>query len=164
MDLLEYISIKDKNAFNFSEYYIEKVLKDSGLWDIFSNFLYEQNQTSYDSLKNNFYFFYRKNTKIKTQVESNRIFTKVINPIAFKHQKLGTKSGRISSDIINYSDLIYNQKNFRDLYNNKPKGITRKEWRLQQSELPSEEVYLYKSNKAVNFLHKFNKEYRNDCT
>ena len=61
--------------------------------------------------------------------------------------------------------MLYNQKNFRDIYSNKPKGITRKEWRRRQDgEIPSIQIDLHKSLRAMQFLRKYNVEYRNGCT
>ena len=164
-DLLEYMSFNDRNAFKFLYYYIKQVLYDSCILDDFENFFTFQTKRDYDILKRKFFEFNLENTKIKGMTESNRIFTKVINPLAYYNKKLGTKRGRISKDIINYSELLYNQKNFRDIYSNKPKGITRKEWRnRQEGEIPSIQIDLHKALRAMNFLRKYNEEYRNGCT
>lgn len=38
-DMLEHIALRERNAFDFMCLYIEKVLKDSGMWDPFASFL-----------------------------------------------------------------------------------------------------------------------------
>lgn len=42
MDILQYIALRERNAFDFLCLYIEKTLKDSGLWDSFETFFDEQ--------------------------------------------------------------------------------------------------------------------------
>lgn len=164
-DLLEYISFNDKNAFKFLYYYITEVLTDCDLIYDFNQFFGIQTKNSYEELKDSFFLFNKGNTKINGKTESNRIFTKVINPLAYHNKKYGTNKGRLSKDIITYTDLLYNQKNFRDIYSNKPKGITRKEWRRRQDgEIPSIQIDLHKSIRAMQFLRKYNTEYRNGCT
>lgn len=38
-EVLEYIALRERNSFEFLCMYIEKTLKDSGLWDGFETFL-----------------------------------------------------------------------------------------------------------------------------
>lgn len=164
-DLLEYISFKDKNAFKFLYFYITQVLKDSDIIYDFHRFFQNQDNNAYEDLKDNFFLFNKEYTKINGKTESNRIFTKVINPLAYFNRKKGTNHGRLSRDIISYSELLYNQLNFRDIYSRKPKGITRKEWRRrQEGEIPSIQIDLHKSVRAMNFLKKYNLENRNGCS
>ena len=164
-DLLEYISFSDRNAYKFLYYYITQVLEDSDIIYDFNQFFGIQTKMAYEELKDNFYQFNLENTKINGKTESNRIFTKVINPLAYYNRKRGTNRGRLSGDIITYSDLLYNQLNFRDIYSKKPKGITRNEWRRRQDgEVPSIQIDLHKSVRAMNFLRKYNAEYREGCT
>ena len=42
MDVLEYIALRERNSFEFLCLYIEKTLKDSGLWDSFETFFEDQ--------------------------------------------------------------------------------------------------------------------------
>lgn len=164
-ELLEFISFSDRNAYKFLYNYITHVLDDSDLLDNFNQFYGIQTKMEYENLKDTFFIFNFNNTKINGKTESNRIFTKVINPLAYANHKRGTKQGRLSNDLISYSELLYNQKNFRDIYSNKPKGITRKEWRKKQNgEIPSIQIDLHKSLRAMNFLRKYNQEYRDGCT
>ncbi|HEM5236387.1 TPA: restriction endonuclease, partial [Streptococcus suis] len=81
-DMLEYIASREYNSFIFTHMYIEKVMKDSGLWSHFENFFARQDKESYYHLKETFSNFLKKYTPIKRDYEPNRIFTKVINPLA----------------------------------------------------------------------------------
>src|SRR5699024_4875522 len=116
---------RDRNAYIFTEMYIEKVMTDSGLWQYFEDFFSEQSSEAYYALKDKFSDFMRTHTPINGKLEPNRIFTKVLNPLAVKRRKLGTRRGRISKSTISMSELRYNQENFRDLNSKKPKDISR---------------------------------------
>jgi len=164
-ELLEYISVNEKHATNFLYYYILQILEDSEIIDDFDQFFENQTRDEYNKVKDKFFSFTINNTKINGRTETNRIFTKVINTLAFVKNKRGTKQGRLSRDVITFNDLVYNRKNFRDIYSNKPKGITRKEWARQQDvEMNILCVELHKSDKEMNFLKKYNLEYRGGCT
>ncbi|MEX5652338.1 MULTISPECIES: hypothetical protein [unclassified Staphylococcus] len=160
-DILKYISWKEKNAADFLYIYIQKVLKDSGLWDCFTEFFEKQNQEAYIILKEKYENYIIKNTKINKKLEVRRIFSKVINPLAFKLKKYGTYRGRISKQIITYSSLMYNQENFRDLISDKPKNVTRQEWMQQKGSQINAQFYKYQSAKAKKQLKQYNKTYRN---
>jgi len=161
-NILEYISLREINSLLFMQIYIEKVLRDSGVWSYFSDFLKNQTPTFFNLLKEKYEDFIISNTKINKQTEVRRIFTKVINPLANKFNKKGSKKGRVSNHIITYSELMYNQENFRDIYNKKPKNVTRGQW-LEDNPISSngKNYYKYQSIKAKRFLHKYNNEYRN---
>ncbi|WP_210133559.1 hypothetical protein [Staphylococcus sp. GDY8P197P] len=158
---MKYISWKEKNAADFLYIYIQKVLKDSGLWDCFTEFFEKQNQEAYIILKEKYENYIIKNTKINKKLEVRRIFSKVINPLAFKLKKYGTYRGRISKQIITYSSLMYNQENFRDLISDKPKNVTRQEWMQQKGSQINAQFYKYQSAKAKKQLKQYNKTYRN---
>lgn len=111
MDILQYIALRERNAFDFLCLYIEKTLKDSGLWDSFETFFDEQTNDTFQNLKDTFAAFCIKYTPINTAVEASRIFTKVLNPLACKYHKKGTAKGKISPSMITYDKIIYNQTN-----------------------------------------------------
>lgn len=161
-DLLEYISVNEKHATNFLYRYMLKILEDSDILEDFNHFFENQSKEEYYKIKEKFFHFTVTNTRINKKTETNRIFTKLINILAFFNNKLGSNSGRLSKDVITYNDLVYNQKNFRDIYSNKPKGTSRKKWRQQQEdEIPTAvDIDLHKSTKEMNFLRKYNVEYR----
>lgn len=160
VDVLEYISLREKNALSFIIMYCEKVLNDSGIWSYFSDFFNMQTQESYYRLKENYENFIIANTNINGKVEVRRIFTKVLNPLAYSKRKLGTVRGRISKVPINYSELMYNRENFRDMNQEKPKGMSRQEWKNNKRNTNSLKYYKYQSLKAKKFLHKYNLQYR----
>lgn len=97
---------------------------------------------------------------INGKTEVRRIFTKVLNPLANKYQKKGTKRGRLSSDVISYSELMYNRANFRDINSDKPKGVTRKEWARQYPQQINVQLYKYQSSKAKKLLRIYNDSFR----
>jgi len=124
-DLLEEISLSERNALKFLVKYITKVLKDSDIYHLFEDFLRLQNKKAYENLKSGFTSFTKAYTPINGDTEVWRIFIKVINPLSYNKNALGTERGRISHDLISYDMLMYNRDNFRDTYQRKPKGITR---------------------------------------
>lgn len=140
-EVLEFIAKNDLNSLRFLQIYIESVLKQSGLWTKFSNFFLHQDRFHFSLLKDAFIEFYHQHTPIQGELEPKRIFTKVLNPLAYKYQKRGTKSGRLSSHTIIRADLMYNRDNFRDIYKDKPKNITRKEWLVSHPEIDVRKGY-----------------------
>ena len=153
-EILEYISFKEKNALDFLNIYLEKVLKDSGIWNIFDTFFQENTKDKFDSLKTKYEDFIIKNTPINGKTEVRRIFTKIINPLAFKRKKHGTKRGHYSKDIIGRDELMYNRRNWRDI--NKKKGETREEYEQRNTTLEAKaNAYVkYNLNKAKNIIKK----------
>lgn len=140
-DVLEYIARNDIYALRFLYCYIEKVLTDSGLIDVFNAFFDKQDKTHFNAMKQEFVDFYHEYTPIKKDYEPKRIFTKVLNPLAFKRGKKGTEGGRLSSDIIKKADMMYNCDNFRDVYRDKPKGVSRQEWLAQNPNIDRRDGY-----------------------
>lgn len=92
-------------------------------------------------MKQAFIDFYHDYTPIKKEYEPKRIFTKVLNPLAFKYGKKGTEGGHMSMDVINKSDMMYNRDNFRDVYRDKPKGVSRQEWLAQHPDIDRRDGY-----------------------
>lgn len=124
-DILEYISIKERNAFVFLYHYLSKVLTDSEMIRYFEVFKDNPSNDNFRLLKQKFIQFIRGNTPINTDVEIRRIFPKVLNVYSVYHNIKGTESGRLSKNNFTFSDLMYNEVNFRDL--GKEKNLTRKE-------------------------------------
>jgi len=160
IELLEFISLRERNALVFIYLYCEKVLLDSGIWHEFKNFFNNQTKESYENLKESYEDFIITNTPINGKTEVRRIFTKVLNPIANFYHKLGTSRGRLSKNPITYAELMYNRENFRDINKEKPKGITRKEWAATHPVQYNLSYYKYQSRKAKNFLRQYNDQYR----
>ncbi|WP_288484875.1 hypothetical protein [uncultured Slackia sp.] len=157
-EMLEYIAKKDVNALLFLCGYIEKTLKDSGIWHPFSVFFEKQDGASFGDLKNAFAFFEIANTPKNTATEVNRIFTKVINPLAFRRNMHGTIRGKLSANVITKSDIIYNRPNWRDEFLGKDKNVARRQF-------VRDARYDYKSEKAIakamEEVRKLNTTYRN---
>ncbi|MGJ1009907.1 restriction endonuclease [Enterococcus casseliflavus] len=161
LDILEYISLHERNALKFIANYCERVLIDSGIWNWFEFFFNKQTQDAYMSLKENFEHFIITNTPINGNTEVRRIFTKIINPMAYTFRKCGTCRGRISRYPITYAELMYNRENFRDSNQSKPKGMTRQEWNDQRKVKINIKYFKYQSIKAKRYLRKFNDQFRN---
>lgn len=173
LKLIEYLALSERNSLKFIYRYIEKVLRDSGIISLFDKFFDTQKvaninkdkmQLAYTALKQDFYFFTHRYTAIKGDLECGRIFTKVINPLAYFNNACGTEGGHVSKDVITFDMLMYNRNNFRDIYANKPKGVTRKVYASEHPIEINEKYYDYQSAKAKRFLRIFNDQYRNGVT
>lgn len=162
--ILEYIALRERNALLFLKTYIEKVLKDSGIYPFFELFFEQQTQEAYSRMKQAFSDFTIRYTQINGTVECNRIFIKVLNPLAYFHNSRGTERGRLSDQIITYDMLMYNRNNFRDVYADKPKGVTRKEYAALHTIQANQAYYKYQSAKAKRFLRLFNEQNREGRT
>lgn len=160
-DILDYISTKERNAYNFLYIYITKVLADSNMLKPFENFKEackkgNVTQQDYRELKDKYTKFIIGNTAINGEVEAYRIFTKVINVYAAENDIQGTEKGRLSKYIITFSDLMYNRKNWRDI--DKAKAQTRQEAASAEEIRQQEEYDAYQVTKAMNLLRKIQTE------
>lgn len=157
-NILYYLSVRERNCLNFLILYIEKVLRDSGIYESFEEFFKNPTKHEYLNIKNKFMLFTINNTKINGTKECNRIFTKVINPLAFKNNTKGSEFGRLSKNIITQDMLMYNRNNFRDIYVNKPKNMTRGEYydSLKSKDRPNIQLIQYQAIKAKKLLKDFN--------
>lgn len=154
--LLEFISIREMNALKFIELYNTKVLKDSGIYKYFEEFFNNPTNSTYEKMKHEFGRFTVFNTPINGITECNRIFTKVLNPLAFMKNTFGTEKGRMSKGKITKDMLMYNRNNFRDIYVNKPKEMTRGEYYYSLIDKPNTNLIKYQSAKAKKLLRAFN--------
>lgn len=153
VSILSYIALKERNALTFLNEYLYKVLNDSGIWDLFEEFFNKQDSDTFRLLKNGFKEFLYNNTSITRDnpYEPSRIFTKILNPLAYSRQLKGTVKGFISNDAIGYDELMYNRKNWRDI--EKKKNITRDEFEEMQGYKKSEEARVnYSVAKAKRFI------------
>lgn len=160
-EILKYIALRDRFAHKFLVLYIVKVLKDSNIYKPFENFFEYQNKEYYQKLRTSFFEFIKLNTPINGDLECGRIFTKVLNPLAFEFKKCGTVGGRISNNVITLDMLMYNRPNWRDLYSKKPKEITREEYSKMYEKSKDDNMSTYKINKAKKQLREYNKKYNN---
>ncbi len=154
LPILEHLSLRERNCMEFLCLYIEKTLKDSGLWDAFASFFDEQTKEQYDNVKNCFCNFCIQYTPINTTTEARRIFTKVLNPLAIKYHKRGTVSGTLSRNIITVDQIKYNRPNFRDV--GKDKNISRQDF--AKAPVP-DVVYQYNVEKAKRRLKAYNDKF-----
>lgn len=165
-EILEFIGVRERNALLFLIHYISKVLADSALTGIFDEFFAAQTKESYNNLKDTFFKFTVAHTDIGSKgsdgkLECGRIFSKVINVLAYNKKKRGTERGHISKYAITLDMLMYNRDNFRDIYADKPKNVARKDFLASQNIVINEAYYTYQSQKAKNRLRKYNEKYRN---
>lgn len=159
LKLLEFISLRDSNALKFLILYITKVLKDSGIYHLFEKFLTLQNKESFTNLKDDFTTFTIQNTAINQRVECGRIFTKILNPLAFNYHKKGTRKGNLSKTIITLDELKYNRINWRDELSGKDKPLTRQEYEQIHSTLQANAYY--NIQKAKKIVRRYNDKFNN---
>jgi len=153
-NLLEEIALSERNSLKFLVKYITKVLKDSDIYYLFEHFFIAQDKKSFQELKQSFTSFIKSFTPINGDTEVWRIFIKVINPLAYSNNSLGTERGRLSRDIISYDMLMYNRDNFRDIYQRKPKGVTRGSH--TSISVPRAKYIQYLTDKAVKHVKQIN--------
>ena len=158
-ELLEYVSSKDNKALKFLAIYIEKVLKDSDAYAPFEKFFNNQTKENFSAMKSSFVSLMKDNTKRGSKGGDNkdcyRIFTKVLNNLAYDKKSKGTIGGDISDNPILFQELLYNRTNFRDEYSKKPKGIERNEYSVP-TELSVKSNY--EIQKAKNNLRRYNEK------
>ena len=147
-DLLDYISRKDRNAYNFLYCYFTKVMSDSGFMRYFEE--YARNSAdnpvaARDEIYDRYYRLINGNTPSHSRLDIRRMFHKVFNVYAAEHHLHGS-NGKIAY----YSDLMYNKKNWRDM--DKDKTITRQE-AMSPEKIEKQEVinayYVQKANALI---------------
>lgn len=163
-DLLEYIALRERNALTFLHFYIESVLMDSGIICKFNDFFNNINKESFKALKDDFEDFTKSNTPINGHYECGRIFTKIINPLAFFKGTFGAERGYLSKHKITYDMLMYNRDNFRDIYSDKPKEMTRSEYEKSEHLKINKDLTKYMSAKAKRIVRVYNDQFRNGKT
>lgn len=162
--ILEFIAMKERNAYVFLYNYLVKVLSDSGELRYFEEFKSKsQNKTitndDFLSLKTRFQRFIIGNTAINGTTEVNRIFPKILNIYASENNIQGTIKGRLSERQIYYTDLMYNRPNWRDTKKNK--SISRNEAIEEHETLMMEQNEAYSDymvQKAMSMIRKMYKE------
>jgi len=155
-EFIEYISLRDRNSFYFLSIYLEKVLKDSDIWDAFEDFFKIQDKNSLYELRDKYVLFIQTYTKITKDKEPIRIFNPLLRTIAFKLKKLGTIDGTVCE--VNYNDLLYNRPNWRDI--KKEKSITRELFNnhFLENEIDNKKSYTYHIEKAKRFVKSIHKQ------
>lgn len=153
--LLDYISRKDRNAYNFLYCYFCKVLSDSGFMRYMEE--YKQNcENDLNAARNRLYEKYRMlisgNTPTHSRLDINRMFHKVLNIYAVENHIPGSRGKYPAS----YSDLMYNRKNWRDA--DKDKSVTRQQALSKEMEEKQEVINNYYVQKAIALIRKIQKE------
>lgn len=150
-DILDYISRKDRNAYNFLFCYFSKVLTDSG----FIKYIEEYRRNWQKNLKEARETVYSRyirlifgNTPSHSRLDITRMFHKVFNIFAAEYNMPGS-SGKYART---YSDLMYNRVNWRDI--NKDKSITRQQAGCTAQNEKQEVINMYYVQKAITLLKK----------
>lgn len=149
-DLLDYISRRDRNAYNFLYCYFMKVMSDSGFRRYFEE--YARNSidnpvAARDEIYDRYYRLINGNTPSHSRLDIRRMFHKVFNVYAAEHHLHGS-NGKIAY----YSDLMYNKKNWRDM--DKDKTITRREAIRPEKIEKQEAINAYYVQKAISLIRK----------
>lgn len=155
-ELLDYISRKDRNAYNFLYCFFSKVLKDSGFWKHFEEYtktVEDNRELAKTELYDRYVRLISGNTPSQSSKDIHRMFHKVLNVLAAEHHVPGSSGNEPRL----FSDLMYNKKNWRDL--NKEKSVTRQEAMSNKLEAEQQEVYnAYYVQKAISLIRKIQKE------
>ena len=149
-ELLDYISRKDRNGYNFLYCYFTKVLSDSAFMKYMEEYATKCKNNAIearDELYNRYYMFINGNTPSHSKLDIRRMFHKVINVYATEHHLHGS-NGKIAY----YSDLMYNKKNWRDT--EKDKTLTRQEASNQEVIEKQEAINKYYLQKAISLIRK----------
>ena len=149
-DILEYIASDQRKALNFINICLICFIKSNQLKSAFDKFFNEQDKESYFLLRESFYEFTYNNTNINrsNKHEPGRIFTPIINALAFKQNKKGSQKGRISKDVIYLGDLIYARPNWKDILDGKPGELTRESWTEKKLNNIDEQLSLSSSERS----------------
>ena len=150
-EMLEFISIKERNAFVFMHSFFAAVINASGLRRIFieyadswANGISAAKRTIYDR----YHRFISANTPSKSKIDCDRMFHKVFNLFAFSNDLPGS-NGKIPE----WFDLMYNRINWRD--KDKNKKLTRDESKQREVKECNELFYIdYQVNKAIRWIKK----------
>ncbi len=149
-DLLDYISRKDRNAYNFLYCYFMKVMTDSGFMRYFDEYAINSVVNSKDArteIYDRYFRLINGNTPTHSRFDIRRMFHKVFNIYAVEHHLHGS-----NDKLIYYSDLMYNRQNWRDI--NKDKTITRQEALTPAIQERQESINNYYVQKAITLIRK----------
>lgn len=147
MDMLEFISMRERNAYNFMFSFFMRVVRVSGIMRYFEEYK-ETCSANPKGARTRIYEKYHRfisaNTPSQSKTDVDRIFHKVFNLYAF-HEMLPGSAGKLLS----LSDLMYNKVNMRDKCH-KQKNLTRAQAQKVEIELINQNFYIdYQVNKAI---------------
>ena len=152
-DLLDYISRKDRNAYDFLYCYFIKVITDSGFLKYFEEYAIDSAHDPHaarELLYDRYFRLINGNTPSHSRKDITRMFHKVVNVYAAENHLPGSK-GKLTY----YSDLMYNKTNWRDT--NKDKTITRQEASNLEEEYKQIAINTYYVQKAIALIRKIHK-------
>jgi len=154
-EILEYLSVKEKNSLEFLNIYLEKILKESDIWYLFQDFFTKNTKNKFNTLKSKYIEFIQYNTPTNDKKDISRIFTKIINPLSFKRKLHGTRKGFFSKGIILLNELMYNRENWRDIKKKRTETREEYETRAKLEFQKSKDAYIkYTINKAISIVRK----------
>ncbi|MCR5038560.1 MAG: hypothetical protein K6A94_04390 [Bacteroidales bacterium] len=147
VEMLEYISVKERNAYNFMLKFFGKVITDSGLMRIFDeykkNCIFDSKSAKVE-IYAKYHRFISANTPSQSKTDVDRIFHKVFNLFAYSNMLPGS-----NGKLLDWYDLMYNRVNFRDK-DKKQKALTRKQAVAAEIEQMNQDFYIdYQVNKAI---------------
>ncbi|SDH84413.1 hypothetical protein [Myroides phaeus] len=154
-ELLDYISRKDRNTYNFLYCYFTKVLKDSGFLKNLEEYKAEQVKglnEARENLYEKYFRFITGNTPTHSRLDIRRMFHKILNIYAVENNVPGSK-GKF---VMTFSETMYNKKNWRDI--NKEKSVTRQEALSAEDVEKQEVINAYYVQKAIALIKKTHKE------
>ena len=160
-EILEYISVRPKNALVFLQLYIKKVLLDSDIYEPFDNYFEKQDYASLTECRDKFRHFLIKYTGITKPTEPNKIFIKVINPLANAENKKGYVNRSVSVGPITLSDLGYQRDNWYDEYLKKPKNVSRRDHMENMHDGGLSAELEHRSSRGKNKVRNYNRDYNN---
>jgi hypothetical protein len=151
-EILQYISLRERNALFFLDCFLTKTMEDSGIIQPFNTFFQQQDRASLYALRDRLVQLYHTNTAIKGDYEPPRIYNKIINILTFRRRVKGTVRGNVSANSLTIDEIRYNRVNWRDL--NKDKAISRQAYKelFQQNIGEGEGYYKYAIQKAKKFV------------
>lgn len=146
-EMLEYISVKERNAYNFMLKFFAKVVTDSGIKRLFDE--YKENcvadsKAAKAEIYAKYHRFISANTPSHSKTDVDRIFHKVFNLFAYSNMLPGS-----NGKLLDWYDLMYNRVNWRDK-DKKQKSLTRQQATAAEIEQINRDFYIdYQVNKAI---------------
>ena len=147
LEMLEYISVKERNAYNFMLKFFERVISDSGLMRIFDEYKIaceNDPKSAKAEIYKKYHRFISSNTPSHPKIDVDRIFHKVFNLFAYSNMLPGSQG-----KILDWYDLMYNKINWRDK-GKKQKSLTRQQAEVAEIERMNQDFYIeYQVSKAI---------------
>lgn len=147
VEMLEFISIKERNAYNFMLKFFMKVIEDSGIKRIFDEYkenCVEDSKAAKAIIYAKYHRFISANTPSHSKTDVDRIFHKVFNLFAYSNMLPGS-----NGKILDWYDLMYNRINWRDK-DRKQKSLTRQQAAMMEIEQINRDFYIeYQVSKAI---------------